>query len=309
MAMWETYLRGFRDYLRLERSVSGNTVQAYLHDARAFTSFLEGREASLAPADVGIALLEEFFAQLRTLGVAAATQARMQAGLRAFYRFLVIEGVVKHNPAELLESPRLGRKLPSYLTSKEMERMLDGFDLSVPEGQRGRAMVELLYGCGLRVSELCGLKISDLHFAEGFIRVRGKGNKERMVPAGRSAIRQVSIYLEKIRPLYPQVKAGADILFLNKFGKALSRISVFKMIKEASLKAGITSVVSPHTLRHSFATHLVEGGADLRAVQEMLGHSSITTTEIYTHLDRTYLRDEILSHHPLERRKGRITRE
>ncbi|MBE0640710.1 MAG: tyrosine-type recombinase/integrase, partial [Bacteroidales bacterium] len=275
MAKWETYLRGFRDYLRLERSVSGNTVQAYLHDARSFASFLEGREKALTPADISLAILEEYFGQLRALGVAASTQARMQAGIRAFFRYLILEGEVKHNPADLLESPRLGRKLPSYLTAGEMESMLESFDLSLPEGQRGRAMVELMYGCGLRVSEVCGLRISDLHFSEGFIRVRGKGNKERMVPVGRSAIRQVGIYAEKIRPLYPQLKSAGDILFLNRFGKALSRVSVFKMIKETALNAGITSGVSPHTLRHSFATHLVEGGADLRAVQEMLGHSSI----------------------------------
>ncbi|HRZ76482.1 MAG TPA: tyrosine recombinase, partial [Bacteroidales bacterium] len=274
-----------------------------------FASFLEAEGREISPAEADAGLLGSYLGALRSLGMEASTQARMLSGLRAFFRYLILEGIIQQNPADLVDGPRLGRRLPSYMTQDEIGRMLDIFDLSTAEGQRNRAMVELMYGCGLRVSEACGLRISDLFFSEGFIRVRGKGNKERLVPVGRSAVRQVSLYLEGTRPSYPQQRSASDLLFLNRSGKGISRVSVFKMVKAAAADCGLPSTLGPHTLRHSFATHLVEGGADLRAVQAMLGHASITTTEIYTHLDRTYLRDEILSHHPLERRRRKLIQE
>ncbi len=295
-------------FLRLEKGLSKHSISAYMHDLALLRAFVEKENLGLNPLQLEVSHLGAFFRHIHQKKAEASTQARILAGIRSFFRYLIIEELKEENPADLLDAPRLGRKLPSYLSTGEVELLLQVFDLSRPEGQRNRAMVEMLYGCGLRVSELTTLRLSDLFFREGFIRVKGKGEKERLVPVGHTAIRQVSIYLEQIRASVKVDQKSQDILFLNRFGRQLSRVMIFEILKKAATEAGIRKKVSPHTLRHSFATHLVEGGADLRAVQEMLGHASITTTEIYTHLDRTYLRDEILSHHPLEKKGGSILR-
>lgn len=300
--MWETYIRRFETYLKLERSFSKNTVSAYLHDIRKFTHYLEENGADIRIDQMDSTQIEGFFSQIQSQHLKASSQARLLAGIRAFFNYLVLENIIEQNPADLIDAPKLGRKLPSYLSSEEVTKLLNIPDLSTAEGQRNRAMLELLYGCGLRVSELITLRLSDLFFREGFIRVRGKGNKERLVPIGRAAIRQISLYIENIRSGINVNKKSEDVLFLSRFGKGLSRVMLFYIIRDTAKLAGIVNDISPHTLRHSFATHLVENGADLRAVQEMLGHASITTTEIYTHLDRSFLRDEILSHHPLEKK-------
>lgn len=300
--MWEPYIQGFRNYLRLERSLSKHSIAAYLHDIQLLVNFLKETSPGLRPSDLNHTHLLSFTAHVHGLGMEASSQSRIVSGIRAFFRYLMMEEIIQEDPAELLESPRLGRKLPKYLNQSEVRRLLESIDLSSPEGQRNRAILEMLYSCGLRVSELTGLRISDIQMNEGFIRVRGKGSKERLVPVGSNALHHVNMYRKEVRPQMPVVKGQEDILFLNRRGRGLSRVMIFQIIRQAAQEAGIQKTISPHTLRHSFATHLIEGGADLRAVQEMLGHASITTTEIYTHLDRTFLRDEILSHHPLEKR-------
>lgn len=295
---WQPYIRGFSSFLKLEKSLSPNSVHAYLHDVEMLVQFLEYREMHIAPEQVTLQHLQAFLKWVHELGMTSASQARMISGIRAFYKYLLIEGTIKSNPADLLDSPKIGRKLPDTLSITEIESILHVIDLSKPEGERNRAMLEVLYGCGLRVSELVNLRISDIHLKEGFISVTGKGNKQRLVPLGSLAAKQVTIYRNQVRVHQPVKKGNEDILFLNKNGAKISRIMVFYIIKDLAEKAGIRKSISPHTFRHSFATHLVEGGADLRAVQEMLGHSSIMTTEIYTHLDRDYLRSNILQFHP-----------
>ena len=292
------YSKGFKAYLQLERSLSGNSVEAYLHDVAKLTQYFEIIGKKPSPADVTHDDLQQFIRWIHELGMSARSQARIISGLRTFYKYLLMENLVTRSPAELLELPRLGRKLPVFLSTDEINRIIAAIDLSKPEGERNKAILETLYGCGLRVSELTGLKLGNLHFREGFVIVIGKGDKERMVPVGKVAERQIEIYLKQVRNHQIPQKNSESILFLNRRGGKLSRVMIFTLIKELVLKAGIEKVVSPHTFRHSFATHLVEGGADLRAVQEMLGHESITTTEIYTHLDREFLRTEILSYHP-----------
>ncbi len=296
--MWEPYKKGFKAYLQLEKSLSPNSVQAYLHDLDWLTIYLLDQGEASTPEQVTIKQLQGFVRHLGELGVAATSQARMVSGIRAFFKYAVAEQLANTNPAALLDLPKLSRKLPEVLTYAEMEQMLAAIDLSTPEGIRNRAMLETMYSCGLRVSELTGLLLSNLFFDVGFIRVTGKGSKERIVPIGRDAIKHIGIYRDSIRSHMPIVAKHGDIVFLNKRGAALSRVMVFYIIKAVALRAGITKQVSPHTFRHSFATHLVEGGADLRAVQQMLGHESITTTEIYTHLDREYLRETLSSFHP-----------
>lgn len=301
--MWDTYIKGFRNYLRLERALSAHSIEAYMHDIRVLTAFLEEHAPDTHPSALTHSMLQAFTAHLYDAGLEASSQSRIVSGIRAFFKYLLLEEVISADPAELLETPRLSRKLPRYLNQEEVIRLLEAIDLSTPEGQRNRAILELLYSCGLRVSELTTLRISDMQWADGFIRIRGKGNKERMVPVGRTALHYIHIYRQEVRIHMPVVKGQEDVLFLNRRGRGLSRVMIFNVIRQTALEAGIRKEISPHTLRHSFATHLIEGGADLRAVQEMLGHASITTTEIYTHLDRAYLRDEILSHHPLENLK------
>ncbi|MBW8687629.1 site-specific tyrosine recombinase XerD [Chitinophaga rhizophila] len=296
--MWDIYLRGFRSYLQLERSLSANSIEAYIRDVEKLTQYLLSAGKQMPPAEVTLAELQECVQWIATLGMTATSQARIISGIKAFYRYLVLEDVVQQDPTLLLEAPKTSRVLPDVLNFEEIEQIIAHIKAGTPEGQRNRAILETMYSCGLRVSEVITLKISQLHFDAGFIRVVGKGNKERLVPIGSDAIKYINIYKDEVRVHVPVQRGQEDILFLNRRGGALSRVMIFLVIKDLVAQAGIEKQVSPHTFRHSFATHLVEGGADLRAVQEMLGHESITTTEIYTHLDREYLRDTLRRFHP-----------
>jgi integrase/recombinase XerD len=300
--MWQSYLNGFKAFLQLEKSLSDNSVSSYLHDVNKLTSFFDGKQLALLPQDVTLTHLQDFTQWLFQQKSSARSQMRMISGIRAFYKYLLLENIVTVDPTELLDSPKTGRKLPDFLSVKEIDLLINSLDLSKPEGERNRAIIETLYGCGLRVSELINLKISNIYFNEGFIKVIGKGNKERLVPIGNTALKQIMIYLDTIRRHTTIRKGHEDILFLNRRGARLTREMIFTIVKNLCISAGIHKKISPHTLRHSFATHLIENGADLRAVQEMLGHASITTTEIYTHLDRSFLKKHILEHHPLYNR-------
>ncbi len=291
-------IKGFIAYMKLERSFSVHSVKGYSSDVRKFVSFIEMKEWDITAKDVSLDHIRDFVFYLNDIGLGAATQSRIISGIKSFYKYLLIEEIIDNDPTELIESPRLARKIPDVLNVEEVDAFLAGFDMSTPHGRRNRAMFEVMYACGLRVSELIGLKISDLFFDVGFIRVIGKNDKQRLIPIGEEAIKQINFYLDE-RALLKNIKKGEeDIIFLNKRGSRLSRIMVFYIVKEIALQVGITKTVSPHTFRHSFATHLVEGGADLKAVQDMLGHESITTTEIYTHLDKEYLKDVIMTYHP-----------
>ncbi len=295
---WQGYIKGFKSYLQLEKSLSANSVEAYLRDVGKFASYLESEKLHLGVEDIKLNHLEGFVKAIHELGFDAHSQARIISGLRAFYKYLMVEDVVQVNPTELLSSPKLARKLPDTLSVEEINALLDSIDLSTPEGTRNRAMLEVLYGCGLRVSELVNLKISNIYADVEFIKVLGKGDKERLVPIGSQAIKYIKQYKDHVRNHLDIKKGEEDMLFLNRRGKRLTRMYVFLVIKECAAAIGLKKTISPHTFRHSFATHLIEGGADLRAVQEMLGHASITTTEIYTHLDRDYLRSTIMQFHP-----------
>ncbi|MEQ8904663.1 site-specific tyrosine recombinase XerD [Ekhidna sp.] len=295
---WPTYTKQFKSYLKLERSLAQNSVDAYLADIAKLQQFLEIKERDVPPTKIVQQDLIDFLEFINELGMSAYTQARMVSGLKAFFRFLVYEEVITKDPSELLEAPKLGRKLPDTLDLPEIEQIFEAIDMSTPEGTRNRAMLETLYSSGLRVSELINLKISNIHDDIGFLRIIGKGSKERLVPIGRSALKHIKIFRDEVR-VHIDVKSGfEDHLFVTKRGKAISRVMVFMVIKDLTAKIGLKKNISPHTFRHSFATHLIEGGADLRAVQEMLGHESITTTEIYTHLDRDYLKQVITQFHP-----------
>ena len=290
----------YKTWLRLEKSLSANSIEAYLTDLDKLIRFVESEGKDFAT--ISYQDLQQFVAQLRDIGIHPRSQARIISGIKSFYRFLLLDEYITADPTELLESPKIGLKLPEVLTVNEINDILDTIDLSLPEGQRNRAMLEVLYSCGLRVSELISLRYSDVYFDEGFIRVEGKGSKQRLVPISETAIREIKNYLLDRNRMV--VKKGfEDILFLSRRGTALSRIMVFHIIKQQTEIAGVHKNVSPHTFRHSFATHLLEGGANLRAIQEMLGHEKITTTEIYTHIDRQFLRKEILEHHPRSRRR------
>lgn len=296
--MWQSYIKHFKNYLRLERSLSGNSVEAYVRDVEKLEEFLELSKIDLAPARIQEEHLSAFLRYIGELGLAAHSQARMLSGIKAFFKYLLLENEITDDPTELLESPRLPRKLPDVLSYEEIETMLSAIDHSTPEGTRNRAIMEVLYSSGLRVSELTDLQLTNCHFDIGFLRIIGKGDKMRLVPIGKEAIKYTQIYLDHVRGEIAPQKGSEDIVFLNRRGGQLSRVMIFLMIKDTAEKAGIHKNVSPHTFRHSFATHLIEGGASLRAVQEMLGHESITTTEIYTHLDRDYLRQIITEFHP-----------
>lgn len=301
--MWEPYKKGFKAYLQLEKSLSENSVDAYIHDIEKFTQFLSVTQSEKSPKEIELSDLEIFLKWINELGMTPASQARIISGLRSFYKYCLQEQISLSNPTELLEAPKLGKHLPDTLSYSEIEKIISSLDLSTPEGMRNKAIIETLYSCGLRVSELVNLKLSCLYFDVGYIRITGKGDKERLVPIGSSAIKFITIYLESIRVHMNVTTGNEDVVFLNRRGKKISRVMIFMIIKEAAKKAAITKIISPHTFRHSFATHLVEGGADLRAVQEMLGHASITTTEIYTHLDREFLRDTLQQFHPAFNRK------
>jgi len=296
--MWESYKKGFKAYLQLEKSLSDNSTEAYLRDIDKLTQYLQEKRTAKSPSQLTLKDLQQFIKWVTELGMTSSSQARIISGIRAFYKYCLLENISATDPTTLLEAPKLKRALPDILSFEEIEDIIAQIDLSKPEGGRNKAILELMYSCGLRVSEVVNLRISQLYFEAGFIRVTGKGDKERLVPVGKSAAKYVKIYLKDIRVHIPVQKGNEDIVFLNKHGTQLSRIMIFLIIKDLVKKAGIKKTVSPHTFRHSFATHLVEGGADLRAVQEMLGHESITTTEIYTHLDRDFLRKTLENFHP-----------
>lgn len=298
MAMWQAYLKGFKAYLKIEKSLSPNSVDAYLHDLVLLQQYLITEQKITEPGDLTLDDLEHFIAFLHDLGLSERSQARIISGIKAFYKYLLTEEFIKNDPSTLLEGPKLGKYLPDTLSFQEIELLIDGLDLTKPEDIRNKAMLETLYSSGLRVTELIQLQISHLYKDIEFIRVIGKGNKERLVPIGSVALKHIEIYLEYVRKNLPQYPAYSDVLFLNRRGKPISRVMVFLVIKKLAEKAGLQKNISPHTFRHSFATHLIEGGADLRAVQQMLGHSSITTTEIYMHLDQQYLRESMSLHHP-----------
>ena len=295
---WDPYIRGFKAFLQLEKSLSANSVDAYLHDVDKLIQYFEVSGISINPEKVQSDHLKGFLKWINELGMTSTSQSRIISGLKGFYKYLLLENIIQTDPTELLESPKIGRKLPSTLSIPEINDLINAIDLSTPEGERNRTILETLYGCGLRVSELVNLRISNLFFNEGFIKVTGKGNKERLIPIGTVAMKQIRIYLSTVRIHIPVKKGHEDIVFLNRRGSRLTRVMIFTIIKQLAIKTGLKKQISPHTFRHSFATHLVEGGADLRAVQEMLGHESITTTEIYTHLDRDYLRSAIIQYHP-----------
>lgn len=295
---WEHYIKQFSNYLKLERSLSENSIEAYIHDIVKLKQFADISNWIISPLEISSEHLEAFLGYINELGLTPFSQARILSGLKAFFKYLMYEDLIEKDPAALIEGPRLGRKLPDVLQVHELEALFNAIDLSRPEGGRNRAMLETLYSSGLRVTELVNLKISHTYFDIGFLRIIGKGNKERLVPIGSSALKYIKIYKEEIRLHQPVQPGYEDYLFLNRRGKCLTRVMVFTIIKMLTQKAGINKKVSPHTFRHSFATHLIEGGADLRAVQEMLGHESITTTEIYTHLDRDYLKQVVREFHP-----------
>jgi integrase/recombinase XerD len=296
--MWEPYKKGYKAYLQLERSMSDHSVNAYLHDVGKLTQWIELFNDLKSPSDLELKDLQAFVKWIGELGMTANSQARIISGIRSFYKYCLVEQICRQDPSILLEAPKTKRKLPDTLSFEEIVLLIEQVDQSSPEGARNKAILETLYSCGLRVTELINLKISCFYPDLGFIRVTGKGDKERLVPIGKDAIKYICLYKNHIRHLQPIQKGFEDIIFLNRRGKGLSRVMIFYIIKEMLYKAGIPKNVSPHTFRHSFATHLVEGGANLRAVQEMLGHESITTTEIYTHLDRDFLRYTLQQFHP-----------
>jgi integrase/recombinase XerD len=298
---WEIHIKQFKAYLKLERSLSENSIEAYLRDVQKLEQFILMKYKNVSPLKISGKHLQEFIQYVNELGMSAQSQARILSGVKAFYKYLLYEELIDKDPTSLIEGPKLGRKLPDTLSFPEIEKLLNAIDLSTSEGARNRAMLEVLYSCGLRVSELVTLKLNNVFFDEGFVRVIGKGNKERLVPIGRDATKFLKIYIDKVRgksPHKPVQKGNEAFAFLNRNGRRLTRVMVFTIIKKLAEMIGLKKTISPHTFRHSFATHLIEGGADLRAVQEMLGHESITTTEIYTHLDRDYLRQVIKEFHP-----------
>ena len=295
---WRSAIKGFQAYLRLEKGLSDNSIEAYSRDIDKLQQYANILPNGLKPDAFSLYDLLQFINWVNELGMFPSSQASILSGIKSFYKYLLAEDIIKNNPAELLESPKKQRKLPDTLSYQDINKLIEAIDLSKPDGTRNKAIIEVLYSCGLRVSELTELKLSNLYLEIEFVKVIGKGNKERLVPIGGEAIKALKLWIEHDRVLIPVKKGEEDMVFLNRRGSRLSRVYIFMLIKQLAEAAGIKKSISPHTLRHSFATHLVEGGADLRAVQEMLGHESITTTEIYTHLDREYLKETIISYHP-----------
>jgi integrase/recombinase XerD len=298
MNKWQNILNDFHFYLKLERNMSENTVSAYISDINKFSAFLEISHLNVMPSDVAIGHLRAFIEFLAETGLNEKSQARIISGLKSFFKYLLIEDTITEDPSILLELPKTGRKLPVVLSIEEIESILNSVDVSTSLGHRNRAIIEVLYGCGLRVSELASLRISNIYYSGDYLRIIGKGDKQRLVPLGNAAKKEIDNYMKSFRNHIVPKKGQTDFLFLNRRGSKLSRVMIFNIVKDACQKAGIEKTISPHTFRHSFATHLIEGGADLRAVQEMLGHESITTTEIYTHIDREFLREAIIQFHP-----------
>lgn len=292
------YKKGYKKYLQLEKGLAQNTLEAYLHDLDLLTGFLTEQAGTPVIQNISIKNLRDFVEHINKMGLGAYSQSRVISGIRSFFDYLVVEKIMDNNPATMLSAPRLGRKLPDVLSEKEVKKIIEIVDLSQRNGPRNRAILETLYGCGLRVSELVGLRISQIFEKEEILMVTGKGDKQRLVPVGKPALKQITIYLKQVRPFSPVKKQAEDILFLNNRGGQLSRQMIFLLVKKYADQAGVQKKISPHTFRHSFATHLVQRGADLRAVQELLGHVSINTTEIYTHLSTNDLRNAILNYHP-----------
>lgn len=296
MSVWNRYIKDFVSFLKIEKGLAENSITAYQNDVIKLMEFASA--SNKGPAEISYADLKDFIAELFDLGLSARSQARIISGIKQFYTFLLIEDIINDDPSELLEMPKLGKKLPEVLTIEEIDQLIAAIDMSKAEGHRNRAIIETLYSCGLRVSELVNLRFSDLYFEEGFIRVVGKGNKERLVPVNAGVEKEVNLYKNHIRNQQDIQPGNENVVFLNRRGAQLTRVMIFTIVKDLAHKIGLKKVISPHTFRHSFATHLIEGGANLRAVQEMLGHESITTTEIYTHLDQRFLREAIISFHP-----------
>ena len=293
---WESSIKGFKSYLQIERSLSDNSVQAYIRDIKKFANYaipLKLNELKIQRENIS-----DFLAELKDDGIAARSQARIISGIKAFYKYLIIEDYIKYDPTELIESPKVGFKLPDTLSLIEIDKLISAVDLSNKQGERNRAILETLYSCGLRVSELTNLKLSNIYFNEDYLKVIGKGDKERLAPIGGRALKYLTTYINEVRNHQTIKKGQEDFVFLNNRGAGLTRVMIFLIIQKLAAEIGLKKKISPHTFRHSFATHLIEGGADLRAVQEMLGHESITTTEIYTHLDKDYLRSNIIQFHP-----------
>jgi len=295
---WNTSIKAFNTFLKVDKSLSSNTIEAYLHDINLLMDFLKEQPLSINPTEVTLNQVRDFLNQLTEIGICATSQARIVSGLKAFYKSLLMQNLIDTNPLELLEAPKVGRHLPNVLSIPEIDSMESSLDLSKPENFRNKAIIETLYSCGLRVSELVNLRLSDLHFNENYISVIGKGDKQRLVPIGHQAQKLITLYIEGQRNRVPIQKGSENIVFLNRRGRKLTREMIFLMIKKTADEAGIRKTLSPHTFRHSFATHLLDGGADLRSIQAMLGHKSITTTEIYTHINREYLEDTLRSFHP-----------
>jgi len=293
---WESSILGFKSYLQVERSLSTNSVDAYISDVKKLAAF--AKKKKISELKINKSDLSNFILAVSKEGISARSQSRIISGIKAFYKYLIMEDYIKADPTELLESPKIGLKLPDTLSIEEIDKLIAAIDLSTEQGERNRAMLEILYSCGLRVTELITLKLSNVSFVEGFIKVIGKGDKERLAPIGKIALKYLNIYIGEVRNHQNIQKGHEDIIFLNRRGKQLTRVMIFTIIKQLAEKIGLKKKISPHTFRHSFATHLIQGGADLRAVQEMLGHESITTTEIYTHLDKEYLREAIIQFHP-----------
>jgi len=295
---WEAAISEYKTYLKLERGLSANSLEAYLRDLNNLRQFIIMLDATKTPENIDVKDLRELIKWLNSLGMAATSQARTISGIKSFFNFMLLSNIISTNPSDLIDAPKTGRRLPDTLNNSEIEKILSMIDLSKAEGERNKAIIEVMYACGLRVSELVNLKLTNLYLNDDFIKVRGKGNKERLVPIGQEAIKQLNIYTEKVRIHQKIISGFEDFVFLNRRGKALTRVMIFTIIKNLVKMAGINKHVSPHTFRHSFATELIERGADLRAVQEMLGHESILTTEIYTHLNSEFLRDTIMMYHP-----------
>jgi integrase/recombinase XerD len=293
---WESSILGFKSYLQVERSLSANSVDAYIRDVKKLETF--AKKKKISELNINKSDLSDFVSNISKEGISARSQSRIISGIKAFYKYLIMEDYITADPTQLLESPKIGMKLPDTLSIEEIDKLIAAIDLSTEQGERNRAMLEILYSCGLRVTELITLKLSNVSFVEGFIKVIGKGDKERLAPIGKTALKYLNIYTGEVRNHQNIQKGHEDIIFLNRRGKQLTRVMIFTIIKQLAEKIGLKKKISPHTFRHSFATHLIQGGADLRAVQEMLGHESITTTEIYTHLDKEYLREAIIQFHP-----------
>ncbi len=303
---WQSLISGFRVYLQLERSLSKHSIDAYVRDITKLQQYIIEHKEGISALKVDLSTLKEFIHWISKLGIDNRSQARIISGIKAFYKFLLVEDILNDDPTELLESPKLGKYLPDVLSIDEIDQIFQSIDMSTDRGHRDRAILETLYASGLRVTELVEMKLSNLIQDQSFLRITGKGNKERLVPIGEHALHQINIYINQYRIHLPRIKNHEEFIFLNKFGKKLSRISIFSIVKESVARAGIHKSISPHTFRHSFASHLVEGGANLRIVQEMLGHESITTTEIYTHLDREFLRENLIKFHPVNQRKQKF---